>query len=333
MRTVPAPVFLERSGEMNLFNMPLEELQHYKPAQTRQDNFESFWKKRIEENSQYPLNIEVMERVYPVPGMRVYDIYFDGFRNSRIHGVYVAPESTETDTPAAVIFHGYNWNTLQPHYSFKHVIQGIPVLMVEVRGQNVLSPDRNHYGNGGPGGWMTLGLMDPDQYYYSLVYMDCFRSIDAVRELSRKRSVFVEGGSQGGALAIAAAALQDDILLALADIPFLTHFKRSVELSSEGPYQEISHYFKVHDPLHQTEEQVYQTLSYVDCMNMASMIECPVLLSAGLEDIVCPPSGAFALFNHLGGPKEIRAYPEYAHEVPAVHEEEKLKFMSSRLKK
>jgi cephalosporin-C deacetylase len=83
---------------MNLFDMPLEELQHYKPALTRQDDFEPFWKKRIEENSQYPLNMEVTERVYPVPGVKVYDVYFDGFRNSRIHGVYVTPESPGTDT-------------------------------------------------------------------------------------------------------------------------------------------------------------------------------------------------------------------------------------------
>jgi cephalosporin-C deacetylase len=54
---------------------------------------------------------------------------------------------------------------------------------------------------------MTLGILDPDQYYYSQVYMDAYRSVDVVLELSGKSAVFVEGGSQAGALATAVAAL------------------------------------------------------------------------------------------------------------------------------
>lgn len=314
---------------MNLFDLPLEQLWRYKPEQTKKSDFDDFWEKRIRENSNYPLDLSVNERSYPVPGIKVYDVHFNGFRNSRIHGIYISPVTVPAHTPAAVIFHGYNWNTLMPHYAFKHVIQGIPVFMMDLRGQNVLSPDNNQYENGGSAGWMTVGIMDPDQYYYSHAYMDGFRSVDVVKELSGKPNVFVEGGSQGGAMAIAAAALKQDLLFALSDIPFLSHFERSVRLSSDGPYQEIYHYFKVHDPLHKTAQDIYGTLSYVDCMNLASRVTCPVMMSIGLEDAVCRPSSGFAIYNHLAGPKEIRVYPEYGHEVPSIHEEEKLAFISS----
>ncbi|MBT2661616.1 acetylxylan esterase [Bacillus sp. ISL-45] len=314
---------------MNLFDLPIEELKKYKPELTRRTDFHSFWESRIVENKKYPLNIEVKERSYPLKEIKVYDVYFDGFRNSRIHGVYISPAKDHVEKPAAVIFHGYNWNTLQPHYAFKHVIQGTPVLMVETRGQSIESPDENSYGNGGSAGWMTSGILDPDCYYYTYVYMDCFRSVGVVKELSGKSKVYVEGGSQGGALAIAVAALKPDILFALCDIPFLSHFERSIKLASEGPYNEIYHLFKVHDPLHQKAETIYGTLSYVDCMNLAGGVACPVLLSVGLEDTVCPPSGGFAVFNHLQGPKDIRVYPEYGHEVPSIHEEEKLQFIAA----
>jgi cephalosporin-C deacetylase len=318
---------------MNLFDLPLEQLQNYQPAQTKMPDFDVFWDLRIEENQQYPLEILSQEREYAVPGVKVFDIYFNGFRNSRIHGVYVTPSDVVANTPAAVIFHGYNWNTLQPHYAFKYTVQGISVLLVEVRGQNLLSPDRQQYDTGGSAGWMTLGILDPDQYYYSQVYMDAYRSVNVVRELSGKSGVSVEGGSQGGALAIAAAALQKDLVLALSDVPYLSHFERSIKLATAGPYQEIYHYFKVQDPLHKTEEKVYQTLSYIDGMNLASRITCPVLLGVGLEDTVCPPSSSFAIYNYLSGVKQIRVYPEYDHGLPPVHEEEKLKFLAAHLEK
>lgn len=314
---------------MNLFDLSLDELHSYKPEQTKMADFTDFWDRIIAENNKYALNLKVMKRDYYVPGVHVYDVYFDGFRNSRIHAVYVCPENGKHNAPASVIFHGYNWNTLQPHYAFKYVVQGIPVLMVEVRGQNVKSPDHNQYDHGGATGWMMMGIENPNHYYYTYVYMDCFRSVNVIRELSGKKSVFVEGGSQGGALAIAVAALQNDILLALSDVPFLTHFVRSVRLSTEGPYNEVYHYFKVHDPLHKKSQLVYETLSYFDCMNLADRVLCPVLIGVGLEDHVCPPSSGYALYHHLGGIKEIKAYPEHAHCLHPVHEEEKLKFVAT----
>ncbi|MGA4718447.1 acetylxylan esterase [Fictibacillus nanhaiensis] len=317
---------------MNAYDEAMEHLQNYKPKQTKKADFDAFWEGLKVENQEYPLNVEVKERAYSVQGVKVYDVAFSGFRNSRIHGVYVTPEIMKNDAPAAVIFHGYNWNTLQPHYTFKHVIQGIPVLLVDVRGQSVRSADKNSYQNGGAAGWLTQGIFDRDQYYYTYVYMDCYRSVDVVRKLSGKRDVYLEGGSQGGGLAIATAALQEDITLTLCDIPFLTDFERSVGLAAEGPYTEIAHYFKVHDPQHQTSSKIFDTLSYVDAMNLASTVTCPVLLSVGMIDPVCPPLSAFAMYHHLGGPKEIRTYREYGHEVPMIHEEEKLKFIQYHIK-
>ncbi|KZE64164.1 hypothetical protein AWM68_13745 [Fictibacillus phosphorivorans] len=317
---------------MNPYDEEQDKRLNEKPKQTKQADFDAFWEGLKSENEKYPLNVEMKKRAYSVPGVNVYDVAFDGFRNSRIYGVYVTPEVVKNDAPAAVIFHGYNWNTLQPHYTFKHVIQGVPVLLVDVRGQSIKSADQNTYENGGAAGWVTQGIFDRNAYYYSHVYMDCYRSVDVVRELSGKSGVYLEGGSQGGGLAIATAALQDSILLTLCDIPFMTDFERSVRLAAEGPYTEIAHYFKVHDPLHQTSAKIFETLSYVDAMNLASSVTCPVLLSVGMMDPVCPPSSAFALYHHLSGPKEMRTYREYGHEVPMLHEEEKLTFMHSYLK-
>jgi cephalosporin-C deacetylase len=315
---------------MNLFDLPLKDLQDYQPAQTKQPDFDLFWTSRLQESKLQPLNVKITPKHYYVKGVEVYDVSFDGFRNSRIHATYIKPQNLSAPAPAVVMFHGYNWNNLTPQHAFKYTIQGMPVLMVDVRGQDVLSPDHTHYLNGGVAGWMTKGILDPDNYYYAYVFMDCCRAVDVLLSFDEvdQNQIIAEGGSQGGALTLAASALHSGVSLALSDIPYLCHFRRSIELFQNSPYSEIYHYFKIHDPLHQTEETVYRTLSYVDCMNLADRITCPILISVGLEDTICPPSTGFAAFNYISSSKEIRVYPEYGHGGFTAHEEEKLKFVN-----
>ncbi|MFX7845161.1 acetylxylan esterase, partial [Acinetobacter baumannii] len=66
-------------------------------------------------------------------------------------------------------------------------------------------------------GVMTRGIHDPREYYYRRLYTDAARLVDVVRELPGVDAtrIAVTGGSQGGALAIAAAALSGDAVAAV----------------------------------------------------------------------------------------------------------------------
>jgi len=319
---------------MNLFDMPLEELKNYKPDLTKESDFEDFWDKTIEESKAQPLNAKLNPVDYPVEQVKVYDLFFDGFKNSRIYGRYVLPKEVSKDNkvPVIVMYHGYNWNNVVISNVLSFSLMGYGVLLVDVRGQDIKSPDHNNYDNGGAAGWMTKGILNPDNYYYRYVYMDCVRAVEFVSEREEIDSdrISVEGGSQGGGLAIATGALSDKVKAVMADIPYLCHFRRAVELYEGSPYSEIYHYFKLHDSLHQTEEQVYKTLSYFDGMNLTTRIKADVLMSVGLEDTVCPPSTGFALYNHLDTNKEIKVYPEYGHGGFNQQGEEKIVFLKKR---
>ncbi|MFP4015419.1 MAG: acetylxylan esterase [Halanaerobiales bacterium] len=319
---------------MNLFDMPLEEMREYKPELSREAHFDSFWNQTIAASEKQELNVEITSVEYHVEQVKVYDLYFDGFKNSRIYGRYVLPAEASADNqvPAVVMFHGYNYNNVVVSNVLHYSLMGYAVLMLDVRGQNPKSPDHNDYENGGPSGWMTNGILNPYNYYYRFAYMDCVRAVEVIskREEIDSDRIAVEGGSQGGGLSLAAGALSDKVKVVMADIPYLCHFRRSVELYDGSPYDEIYHYFKVHDSLHKTEDQIYKTLSYFDCMNLAPMITGDVLISVGLEDTVCPPSTAFAAYNHLDTEKEIRVYPEYGHGGFNQHGEEKTEFLKKR---
>ena len=48
-----------------------------------------------------------------------------------------------------------------------------------------------------------------------------------------------------------------------------------------------------------------QAAGGVDGVNFASRIDCPTIFSVGFLDDACPPTGIYAAYNSLGGPKEI----------------------------
>jgi cephalosporin-C deacetylase len=91
------------------------------------------------------------------------------------------------------------------------------------------------------------------------------------------------------------------------------------------PYQEIAQYLNSH---RDQVEQVFNTLSYFDGVNLAIRAKASALFSTGLMDMVCPPSTVFAAYNYWNGPKEIRTYTYNGHEGGGdFHTLEKIKFL------
>jgi len=141
--------------------------------------------------------------------------------------------------------------------------------------------------------------------------------------------VAVAGASQGGGLALAAAALCADVVrVCQADVPFLCDIRRAVTLTDEMPYAEVAQFLGnnvdlVPDAMH--------TLRYVDCALLARRIRADCLLSVGLMDEVCPPSTVYAAYHEIPAPKEMAVYPFGVHDVPSAHGERRLRHLRERL--
>ena len=180
-------------------------------------------------------------------------------------------------------------------------------------------------------GYMTRGILDPQHYYYRRVYADAVRAVEAAltrAEVDPQR-VFLTGGSQGGGIALAAAALiagiapiktgNGSLKLAgvMADVPYLCHMRRATEITAAFPYQEIVQFLKNQRTWL---EPSFRTLAYFDNLNLAPFAAAPALFSVALMDEICPPSTVFAAFNAYAtnqkAPirKEIRVYPYNGHE-------------------
>jgi len=315
-----------------VFDFPLPKLREYRPPLTRQPDFVSFWAQTLREAAG-PLEADVRPVEYPVPEVQVFDVRYAGFRGARIGGWYVLPrrETMRPPLPALVFYHGYSGSRSDVFSYLPWALQGYAVLAVDVRGQSGVSTDPGAYSMGHVRGWMTKGILDEREYYYRGVYVDCVRAIDvlcAQPEVDVTR-IGVTGGSQGGGLTLAVAGLDRRPALAMADVPFLCHFERPLEISDAYPYREIADFLRRYPG---TDERVFRTLSYFDGMNLAADIACPTLVTVGLEDTVCPPSTVFAAYNWIEAPKNIDVFRYYAHEVPGTHSVTKLTWASYYLR-
>jgi cephalosporin-C deacetylase len=205
------------------------------------------------------------------------------------------------------------------------------------RGDDAVSFALNIRGHGNskddvnPGfpGYILYFVNDKELYIYRGAYMDCVRAVDFLssQECVDTTRIAVEGGSQGGALSFATAALDPRIDLCAPDVPFLSDFKDYFKMAA-WPGGEFANYFKEHPEIPQ--EEIYKTLSYIDIKNLAPWIKAPVLMSVGLRDITCPPHINFAAYNQLKTQKEYRVYPYSGHSLPAENYDYKIAWIKKQ---
>jgi cephalosporin-C deacetylase len=313
---------------MPLVDFPLSQLQEYRPPLTREDDFDEFWEDTLREAAGIPLEPDASRIAdYPVPGLRLEKVFYTGWAGSRICGWWlvppeVAPGAHGGRRPTLVFYHGYGGSKGQADVYLAWALQGYCVLAVDTRGQSGESTDPKVYPGGHATGYMTQGWGDPRDYFYRGAFVDCVRALDFVSsrpEVDPER-IGIAGGSQGGGLTLAVAALdpKQRARVAMPDVPYLCHFRRAVEVAASPPYTEVANFCRTWPG---REETLYRTLSYFDGMNLAGRITCPVLMSVGLQDVVCPPSTVYAAFNHLASQeKEMRTYPYNGHEGNPNHQ-------------
>ncbi|MDX1992993.1 MAG: acetylxylan esterase [bacterium] len=318
---------------MAFIDMPLEELRTYQPALNIPADFDTFWVSTLESARQHDLN-PVFEPVdYGLKLVEIYDVTFSGYAGQRIRGWFVLPREREGTLPCLVEYIGYGGGR---GYGFEHIFwanAGYAYFIMDTRGQGSawrhgdtpdLAPDGD---NAQYPGFMTRGILSPATYYYRRVFTDAVRAIEAARSHPAVDAarIAVTGGSQGGAITIAAAGLVPDLQAALPDVPFLCHFRRATTITDAAPYSEISSYLRVH---RNKVENVFHTLAYFDGLHFAARSNVPALYSVGLMDTICPPSTVFAAYNHLNAPKEIRIYEFNNHEGGAYFQTlEKLNYL------
>ncbi len=162
--------------------------------------------------------------------------------------------------------------------------------------------------NGRENGYLTNNLDDRDNYYMKRVYLACVRAVDLLTSLPEwdGRNVVAQGGSQGGALALVAAGLDERVTACAANHPALSDMAR-FEIGEADGYPHFSRMKGMDTP------EKLRTMAYYDVVNFARRIEVPVRMTWGYNDDTCPPTTSYAVYNVLQGPKEALITPINEH--------------------
>ena len=311
------------------FDFPLETLHSYMGINPKPADFETYWDRSLAEMRALDPRVELIPAEFQAPFAECFDLYFTGVGGARVHARLLRPKNASQPHPAVLMFHGYTGSAGDWSDKLGYVGQGFTVAALDCRGQGGSSDDAGAVRGNTQHGHIIRGLEDalagePEKLLYRQIFLDTAQLAKIVMEMPDVDAdrVGATGGSQGGALTVACAALEPRIARAAPVFPFLSDYKRVWEMDlAKDAFAELREFFRHVDPLHRQESAIFEKLGYIDIQHLAGRIRGEILWSIGLMDTICPPSTQFAAYNKISAPKSQVVYPDFGHEgLPGVND-------------
>ncbi|MCI3919529.1 acetylxylan esterase [Paenibacillus sp. TRM 82003] len=303
---------------MPSLDMPLEQLKQYRGRSPKPADFDDYWAEALRELDGVDPQVELKPSEFQPPQAECFDLTFTGVRGARIYAKYLRPKQSPGPHPALLQFHGYTWHSGDWSDKLNYVGMGFSVFAMDCRGQGGKSEDVGGVLGNTMKGQFIRGLDSGKEHLlFRHIFLDTAmlaRVAMGMPEVDANR-VGVMGGSQGGALALACAALEPSIKRCVSVFPFLSDYKRVWEMDlAKDAYEELRTYFRFFDPRHEREDQIFETLGYIDVQYLSERIRGDVLMGISQMDNICPPSTQFAAYNRIPSNKRYILYPDFGHE-------------------
>lgn len=288
-----------------------------KPYTKLPDGFMDFWMSNIKQASEYPLKYTRKKaEEFCTEKIDCYLIKLQlNNKGQAVYGYIFYPKNAKPGScPVVLSPPGAGIKTIKDPLRHKYYAEeGLIRMEFEIHGLNpTMSEEQfkeiSNAFNGKENGYLTNGLDNKDNYYMKRVYLGCIRCIDLLTSLPEwdGRNVIVQGGSQGGALAMVTAGLDKRVTACVANHPALSDMAGCMAGRADG----YPHFFRMKGMY---SKEKLETMAYYDVVNFARLIKADTFMTWGFNDNTCPPTTSYAVFNTLDCHKEALITPINEH--------------------
>ncbi|OXU15128.1 acetylxylan esterase [Sedimentisphaera salicampi] len=259
------------------------DLVDYKPA-----DFDQYWSQAMADARAVPLN-PIVDYNHNRPGVSSEwaVVEFNANSNRKGRGFLLIPPHNPGDKlPVKISCPGAGYSASPLDTS--GLYEGYVYLAMSVHDLPFDHPtigrahSTEHYNTSDAGAYMRTGLESRDTYFYRDAYIAMARAVDFVRTLDMvdPDRVAVGGGSQGGALAFAAASLVPDVALVTVNSPGRARWDKCTwDPAYYTPHQSYT------PPEGMSKRDLFlNVLAYCDSAIHASRITAPVAVGIPLAD-------------------------------------------------
>lgn len=280
-------------------------------------DLEAFWEQTYREAMAIAPRVTTRAISCERTDVDLFEIEFDSWGGTRIGGWLTLPR-TPHNTPVGrgvVVGHGYGGRG-GPEFD----LPGPPCAAIfpcaRGLGTRSLLPGISNLS----AGHVLTGVESKQTYIHRGCAADLWCAASALLEVAPEaaRALHYMGASFGGGTGAMAVAWDPRLSAAYFSVPSFGNHPLRLGIPCCGSGEAVRQYAQEHP------EVLENVLQYFDAATIARHIRVPVLCECALFDPAVPPPGQFAVYNALGGPKELivrRAghfsYPEEAAEGQA----------------
>jgi len=279
------------------------------PSMPVPEDFDDFWRDQLAKDLPDRMRAGIVKHSRHREGT----IFRTSISMPRVGDVYgwILKPLGEGPFPCVVRYHGAGVYPVPPENGLDLASRGFMVLSIN---SHSITNERplayyEELERGALADYRTRGREDRQKVYFRGMFLRAAGAVAFMRDYPDcdPEHLMIEGHSQGGGQALAGAALGGDIDGLVVSCPTHCDHTGPVIGRVAGWPKIVNVRDGVPDP------REVEAARYIDGVNFASMIDCPTLFSVGFLDDTCPPTGVYAAYNSLAGPKEIN------NEVTAGH--------------
>ncbi|GAT35452.1 cephalosporin-C deacetylase [Terrimicrobium sacchariphilum] len=269
-------------------------------------DFDTFWKTQVERLKEVPMKFTMTEVSSADPAYVTYDVKIDCAGGKPVSGYLTKPrDAAPKSLRANGVYMGYGVSSAKPYTA-----PGTMMLCINAHGIENGKEAEYYKGLGlEKYGFKNEENARPETAYFNGMILRVLRSLEFLKAQPEwnGRDLIVSGGSQGGFQALSGAALDKDVTKCMVNVPWMCDLAGVNVGRLRGWRPDYA-----------------EGLGYYDSVNMARHIACPVTITAGLGDYVCPPSGVAVLYNNLKSAKQLDLVQGMTHQYSPPKPQQKI---------